>query len=147
MVQDRVTDGFRVAELLASEVDGRQRGPLGPLAVANADRSVTGTPGGERAYDVRFLEGDRDPRREPTPDDAGTLVAELLVHETGASLAVVTGADAAADAAAEAGLSVARADDAAVAVDDGVVVTLEYGAQAKRAADVLAAMSAAIDAE
>lgn len=145
MVQDRVSDGFRVAELLASEVDGRHRGPLGPLAVANADRSIDGTPSGERAYEIHFLAGDRDPRREPTPEEVGTLVAEVLVHEQGASLAVVAGADVAADTAEEAGLTVTRAEDASVeTASDGVVIELEYGAQVKRAADALGAASTAV---
>lgn len=148
MVQDRVSDGFRVAELLASEVDGRQRGDLGSLAVANADRSVSGTPTGERAYEIRFLAGDRDPRREPTPEEIGRLVAEVLVHERGASLAVVAGADAAAETATEAGLTVTPSDDTPVETgSDGVVIELEYGAQVKRATDALAAASAAVQAD
>ncbi|AGN02355.1 hypothetical protein L593_12060 [Salinarchaeum sp. Harcht-Bsk1] len=134
MVQERLTDGYRIGELLASEIDGRRSGLLAPLAVANADRTVEGTPDGERAYDVRLLEGDRDPRREPTPGDAGELFARVFVHETGATLV----------------LDATRPDarDAAVAADlevdpewrtGGLAVRLAYGAQVKRAVDVLEA--------
>lgn len=143
MVQDRIVDGFRIAELLASEIDGRRCGPLGDLAVTNADRTVSGTAEGERAYDVRFLAGDRDSRREPTPDEAGRLLAQVLVHEEGASVRVVAGVEAASAVAREEGLDVERCDSART--ERGATIGIEYGAQVKRAADVLAAASEAVE--
>lgn len=134
MVEERLTDGYRIGELLASEIDGRRSGPLSSLAVANADRTVEGTPEGERAYDVRLLEGDRDPRREPTPDDAGELFGQVFVHGTGATLALEEATEAAIEAADAADLETDR--DWRVGA---VAIRLAYGAQCKRAIDVLEA--------
>ena len=165
MVDARVTDGYRIAELLASEIDGRRSGPLGRLAVANPDRTVSGSPAGERAYDVLFLEDERDPRREPTPDAAGPILARAFVHEEGASVAVYAGVAAAERTARDAGLQAGPAagpgegpafDPASGPESDPVaaspasdattgytVLTVEYGAQVKRVADALSAASAA----
>lgn len=142
MVEERLTDGYRIGELLASEIDGRQSGPLATLVVANADRTVEGTPAGERAYDVRRLDdatdSGRDPRREPTAEDAGELFARVFVHGTGATLVI--------EPASEAMIGAARAtaEDAGLEIDaewdtDGIALRLAYGAQAKRALDVLEA--------
>ncbi len=43
MVEERITDGRRIAELLSSEVDGREDGELAEYAVTNADRDVEPT--------------------------------------------------------------------------------------------------------
>ena len=39
MVEDRITDGVRIAQLLSSEFDGREDPPLDSVAVVNADRT------------------------------------------------------------------------------------------------------------
>jgi len=52
VVEDRVTDGTRIAQLLASELDGREDGPLDRVAVVNADPGVESTPEGAHAYDL-----------------------------------------------------------------------------------------------
>lgn len=54
MVEKRITDGRRIAQLLASEIEGREDGGLGSLSVADADPDA-GT--GARAYDVADGEG------------------------------------------------------------------------------------------
>lgn len=141
MVDREITDGYRIAELLASEIDGRRSGPLAPLSVADPDRTVEGTPEGERAYDVRRLEGDRDPRREPTPEDAGALFAQVFVHEDRARVAVREGVEAAAQAGETAGLRIRPK-----AVEPPrTLLFVERGADVKRAADALAAASRAAD--
>lgn len=38
MVEERITDGTRIAQLLSSELDGREDGGLESIAVTNADR-------------------------------------------------------------------------------------------------------------
>ena len=134
MVQERLTDGYRIGELLASEIDGRQSGTLAPLAVANADRTVEGTPEGERAYDVRLLASDRDSRREPTPDDDGELFAQVFVHEEGATVALEADSPAARNVAESAGLDVDQEWRTGT-----LAIGLDYGAQSKRAIDVLEA--------
>lgn len=52
MVEDRITDGRRIAQLLASELTGLERGPLAEVAVVDADTDVEPTPGGAVAYRV-----------------------------------------------------------------------------------------------
>jgi hypothetical protein len=134
MVEERLTDGYRVGELLASEIDGRRSGPLAPLAVANADRTVEGTSEGERAYDLRLLEDGQDSRREPTPDDAGELFGQVFVHEIGATLTLEDASQPVIDAAEGADLGVDRDWR-----EGALAIRLEYGAQSKRAVDVLEA--------
>ncbi|WP_248516417.1 hypothetical protein [Salinarchaeum laminariae] len=150
MVEERLSDGYRIGELLASEIDGRRRGALGDLVVANADRTVEGTPAGERAYDVRLVEdaGDssRDPRREPTEQDVGALFARVFVHETGATLVLEPPSSRSSQSGSSSAIDAARAAADAADLDadsqwdtDGIAVRLAYGAQSKRALDVLEA--------
>lgn len=141
MVETEIRDGRRIAELLASEIDGRRSGPLARLAVTNPDRSVEGTPDGERAYDVRRLRGDRDPRREPTPEDAGALLARVYVHDDRARVEVLDAIDAAARRAEDGELHV-RSEPSE---PPRTVVFVERAADVKRAADALAAASEALD--
>jgi len=58
MVEDRITDGTRIAALLSSEVTGHERDPYGRLAVTNANPDVEPTTDGAHAYDVE-LDGER----------------------------------------------------------------------------------------
>jgi len=127
MVEDRVTDGRRIAQLLASEFDGRSDGPLGRVAVVDADPDVEPAPEGTRAYDVAV---------------DGSAVASVLVREEGACIMAsadpetTTGVIGEADAR---GLGTERApgwDNEGIVVPDGVAV--------KRAVD---AVAAAIEAE
>ncbi|WP_423999462.1 hypothetical protein ACOZ4I_11015 [Haloarcula salina] len=52
MVEDRISDGRRIAQLLASELTGLERGPLADVAVVDADTDVQPTPEGAVAYRV-----------------------------------------------------------------------------------------------
>lgn len=67
MVEDRITDGRRIAQLLASELEGREDGELARFSVADADRDVEPTEDGTRAYDVS-RDGDRLARVFVHPD-------------------------------------------------------------------------------
>ncbi|NHN47263.1 hypothetical protein G9464_06580 [Halostella sp. JP-L12] len=144
MVEDSVADGRRIAELLASEVDGRVDGVLDRLAVVNPDRSVEGTPDGERAYDVeRAIEGTwEDARTRHAPDETrGELLAEVYVHEDRARIEFREEQDAAAAAAGERDLRVRPK-----AVDPPkTLVFVESGAEVKRAVDVVEAVVEALD--
>jgi len=121
MVEDRITDGVRIAELLASEIDGRG-GDLAGLSVANADPQAEGTVDGQRAYDVT-----RDGRR----------VARAFVHEARARLEV--------DADPERALSVARERDLRArpraTEPPRTILFVGSGAEVKRASDVLGAIA------
>ena len=122
MVEDRITDGRRIAELLSSEIDGREDGELARFAVTNADRDVEPTADGARAYDVT-----RDDER----------IARAFVHEDRARLEFEAGQDAAAEAASDAGLRVRPK----APQPPKTLVFVESGAEVKRATDVLQAVS------
>lgn len=123
MVEDRITDGVRIAELLASEIEGREDS-LAPLSVVDADRSVAGTVDGQRAYDV-----DRD----------GERVARAFVHEERVRLEV--------DADPQGALEVARDHELRArprAVEPPrTILFVESGAEVKRASDVLGTIAGA----
>ena len=115
MVERRVTDGVRIAQLLSSELDGREDGALDRLAVTNADRSVEAAPGGERAYDV---ECDGEP------------FASAFVHEDHVRLDLDAGAETVAERV--------QGEDLRASVDDGTgELLVESGAAVKRAVDAL----------
>lgn len=52
MVQDRVSDGKRIAQLLASELTGLETGPLEAVAVTDADEDAMPADGGTFAYRI-----------------------------------------------------------------------------------------------
>jgi hypothetical protein len=108
-MRDRTTDPRRVAQLLASELDGRDRGAFAGLAVVDADRDATPSPDGTRAYAV-----ERD----------GVQVAAVLLFPDEVAL---DADDATAAAARERGLSV-----------EGGRVLVPDGASVKAAAAALA---------
>jgi hypothetical protein len=143
MVEDSVADGRRIAELLASEVDGRVDGILDTLAVVNPDRSVEGSPDGERAYDIeRAVDGSwEDARTRHAPDESrGELLAEVYVHEDRARIEFREGQDAAAEVAGERGLRVRPK-----AVEPPrTLVFVENGAEVKRAVDAVEAVTEAV---
>lgn len=122
MVEERITDGNRIAQLLASELDGREDGGLERVAVTNADRDVEPTADGSRAYDVVVIEGDDE-----------TRFARVFVHDDRARLEFETGQDVAADAGESVGLRVRPK-----AVEPPrTLVFIESGAAVKRASDVV----------
>lgn len=140
MVRDRVTDGTRIAKLLASEVHGRASGPLGRLAVVDADRDVDPTEFGAFAYGVALA---GRPDRDDGPGEAGgddadrtdRRLADAYVHPGRVHLEFREAVDAAVDAGTSAGL---RTRPKAVEPPRALVF-VESGAEVKRATDVLAA--------
>jgi hypothetical protein len=126
MVRDRVTDGTRIAQLLSSEIHGRESGPLGRLSVVDADRDVDPTEFGAFAYGV---------------DCDGERVAAVNVHPDRAHLEFRVGVETAATVGEDVGLRVRPK-----AVDPPrTLVFVESGAEVKRATDVLAAVVDAHD--
>jgi len=114
MVEDRVTDGKRIAQLLSSELSGRDRGTLGEVSVVDAHPDAEPAPDGTVAYGIAF--GD---------DRVGTV----RLSPEAATLSVTRGTDAVTAAARDAGLS----------VTDGNTVRVGSGAAVKRAVDALVA--------
>ena len=119
MVEERITDGERIAQLLASEVTGRTDGPLGRLAVENADREVEPTVDGARAYD---LERDRD------------AFAAVFVQPDRVRMELREGIEDAVEAAEREGLRVRPK----ATRPPRTLVFVESGAEVKRAVAVLA---------
>ncbi|MFC6733332.1 hypothetical protein [Haladaptatus sp. DYSN1] len=122
MVKERETDGIRLAQLLASELEGHEQGPLGPLVVTNAVAAADLRPLSDlaRAYDV-----ERD----------GERIARVFVHPDRAHVEFEVGLDAVVASADEANLRVRpKATEPPKAL-----VFIEDGAQVKWILDVFAA--------
>lgn len=134
MVVDEVRDGRRIAQLLASEIRGHERGPLGLCAVVEV-QDVEGTEFGEFAYGVD-VEGEGDGEE----DGEERRLADVFVHDDRARVEFRLGVEAAVDAAREAGLRVRpKATE-----PPRTVVFVESGVEAKR---VLAVFRAVLDAQ
>ena len=124
MVEERIEDGHRIAQLLASELTGRESGPLAALAVVDADPDVEPTDDGAFAYGI-----DRD----------GQRLADVFVQLARAYVEVRASVETAVDAAENAELRVRPK-----AVDPPrALVFVESGAAVKRAVDVLVAAAEA----
>ncbi|ELY95702.1 hypothetical protein C483_01114 [Natrialba hulunbeirensis JCM 10989] len=139
MVEDRITDGTRIAQLLSSELDGREDGGLEYLAVTNADRDVEPTADGTRAYDVTMTRA-VDTAAGESGDDDTTLLAQVFVQPDRARLEFTAGQDGAAEAAAEADLRVRPK----ATQPPRTLVFVESGAEVKRATDVVQAVLSAV---
>ena len=122
MVETRITDGRRIAELLSSELDGREDGTLESTRVTNADRNVEPTADGSRAYDVEFSD---------------ERIARVFVHDDRARLEFEAGQDIAAETADDLELRVRpKATE-----PPRTLVFVESGAAVKRATDMVQAVS------
>ena len=118
MVEDRITDGRRIAQLLASELEGREDGELARFTVTDADRDVEPTEDGTRAYDVT-----RDDER----------FARVFVQPDRARIEIDAEPASALEAAEDVGLRVRpKATN-----PPRTLVFVESGAEVKRATDVL----------
>ncbi len=121
MVERRITDGKRIAGLLASEIDGREDGSLALLSLADADPDVVPTTEGAFAYRI---ERDHEP------------FADVFVQPDRIRIEFRAAPDRAASAAREVGLRVRPK-----AVEPPrTLVFVESGAAVKRATDVLSAV-------
>jgi hypothetical protein len=121
MVEERLTDGRRIAQFLASEVTGHGDA-LAALSVTGADPDVEPTPDGAFAYGI-----DRD----------GDRVASVFVQPDRVRVEFERAVDIAADAADEEALRVRPK-----AVEPPrTLVFVEDGAQVKRLLSVLRAVA------
>lgn len=120
MVEERLRDGRRIAQLIASEVTADAT-----LSAVEADPEAEPTLDGAFAYGVA--------------DDGGERVAEVYLHPDRVRVELLANPSAAADAAADAGL---RVRPKAVR-PPRTLAFVEDGAQAKRVVPVVrAALSA-----
>ncbi len=140
MVEERVTDGVRIAQLLSSEIDGRVDGALARLSVTNPDRTVSASAEGERAYDIEWTEErieDPDDARRQGDVEGGRQVAQVFVHDDRVRIEISAGQDVAAERAEAEEL---RVRPKAVHPPK-TLVFVESGAETKRGAAVLDAVS------
>ncbi|MGQ4555247.1 hypothetical protein [Halobellus sp. GM3] len=127
MVEERLTDGRRIAEFLASEVTGHGD-DLAPLAVADADPDVEPTSAGAFAYSI-----ERDGERA-----ASVFVEPERVRVEFARDADIEATDSVAEIAREESLRAERDDGDATRT----VVYVEDGAQVKWLLPALRAVAA-----
>jgi len=129
MVEDRITDGKRIAQLLSSELSGRTRGALADVAVVDADPDSEPSPSGTDAYGIAA--GDRRIGAVVLYPDA--VECELTLDPAAVSGAV-RGEDLSVVASGE-------ADGSATSV----TLRVESGAAVKRAVDAIVAGIGAVD--
>ncbi|PSQ00346.1 hypothetical protein BRC92_12430 [Halobacteriales archaeon QS_4_69_31] len=139
MVEDRVTDPRRVAQLLASELSGRETGRLARVSVVDADEDAEPSPDGTVAYGVA-VDGERvgdDVRagRNERVEGDGVRAGEVVLYPEAATLVVR-------DGVLDLDRVVAAARDGELAVDregEAATVRVETGASTKRAVDAVVA--------
>lgn len=152
MVQDRLRDGKRIAQLLASELTGDQSA-LATVVVADADPDVEATDDGAFAYRVvHVADSDAlttDDRGRPTLADSTadvdaelTEIATVSVRPDRAQVGFSTAADRAVEAATTADLDVVST--AGTAPDDTALIGITDGVDAKRVVPVFAAVVTAV---
>ena len=112
MVEDRVTDGKRIGQLLASELTGLERGALAEVSVVDADPDVEPTADGTFAYAVEY-QGDRVATVHVTP-----ATARLTIHSAPT-------------------LNVGREDVTVESASEWTVLVAHSGASVKRLVDEL----------
>mgnify|MGYP007124933563 CR=1 FL=1 len=119
MVEGRVTDGKRIAQLLASELSGLETGPLAEVAVTDAPPDVEPSPEGPVAYAVEYR---------------GSQIGSVSVYPDRARLRLEGGADAV--EATDISAPTERTDESTVDL------SIESGAAVKRGVDALRAVLA-----
>ena len=103
MVEERLTDGRRIAQFLASEVTGHED-DLRSLSVTDADPDVDPTPDGAFAYAIE--REDSSDSGDGDGDGDSTRVASVFVQPERVRVEFETAVDAVADTAREEGLRV-----------------------------------------
>ncbi len=121
MVEDRVNDGERIAQLFASELTGLETDPLADVQVVDADAEVTPAADGADAYGIAF----RDER-----------VGTVAVYPDCARFRLAVSPE-----AVEVGDTPITVESA----DDGIVLSIESGAAVKGAVDIVRTGLAARD--
>lgn len=133
MVEDRVTDSTRIAQLLASELTGLETGPFAHVEVIEANPDASPAPGGTEAYAITYRE---------------TRVGSVVLFPDHVELRLVgdAGTDSRQDddRPSEVGVGLQDNDEAPVdaglairETDEGPAVRIENGVAVKRAVDVL----------
>jgi len=127
MVEDTITDGRRIAQLLASELTGLDAGPIDDVSVSDADTDAEPDQGGALAYRIAL---------------GGDAVADVRITEASACVAVTDRSlqEALSRDTTTPGLSIEDGED-------GPVLVVERGASVKTTLDVLADAIVTADAD
>ncbi|WP_372910117.1 hypothetical protein [Salinigranum sp.] len=142
MVDDRLRDGRRIAELLASELDGLGDA-LARVAVTDADRTVEPTPDGAHAYRVTRRGDAGTGSNGETGDGDDRDLAVVFVQPDRARVEFTVVPDVAAERGKREGLRVRPK----ASRPPRTLVFVEDGAEVKRAVAVFEAVVAALDDE
>ncbi len=110
MVEKAITDGPRIAELLASELEGLAVGPLSTVTPVGAEPDATPSQSGTYAYAIEF---------------GGDRIGEVRIRPASAVLAVDGDR-----------IEFEPADSGGISVAEDTIV-IERGAAVKRAVDLL----------
>jgi hypothetical protein len=135
MVNRRLSDGTRIAQLLASEIEGLG-GPLEPAAVVDADPDVEPTPDGTFAYAVAV---GADSESWTGNDRSAEEIADVFVQPERVRVEFTLDQQLAAEAAGKEGLRVRPK----ASQPPRTLVFVEDGAEVKRTSRVLEAVVAA----
>ncbi|MFB6070947.1 MAG: hypothetical protein ABEJ76_07970 [Halanaeroarchaeum sp.] len=125
MVEREITDGRRIAELLAAELEGRSDPPFDAVALVDENWDAEPDGPGGRVFTVRY---------------AGTSLADVVIQPDRAHLDLDVGL---ADAERAAAANDLRARPKAT-TPPGLLVFVENGAAVKRATDVLVAAAKSV---
>lgn len=117
MVEERITDGKRIAELLSSELSARETGPLASIEVVDSDPDATPSEDGTSAYGIAI---------------DGTEVGSVTLFPNYARVTLSVGADPVIETAGDVGVPSRRESGA-------VVLQVESGAAVKPATDAIIA--------
>lgn len=125
MVEDRITDGKRIAQLLSSELTGLQSPPLDRVSVVDAQPEAEPAPDGTEAYGVA-VDDERIATVSVYSDHALLSIERILADDAG----LIESSD---------GERENRDGITVTETDDDVQVRIEYAAAVKSAVDVLVA--------
>jgi hypothetical protein len=131
MVDTQVHDGYRIAELLASEVTGHEEA-LAPLSVVDANPDVTPTEDGTVTYRISHAA-------------VNNHIATVYAHIEHVRVVIRAAATVAAEAAADTEIYVCSNTD--TQPSEQIDMIINDGAEVKRFLPVLESLTAAITAE
>ena len=128
MVDERVTDGRRIGELLASELTGLETGPLAAVTLVDVDADAEATADGTRAYRLAYR-GDPVAAVTLFPDAVEIRFASSATDDLDPATAIAR----------------TREDVRVRSGADGPIVTVRSGAAVKPAVDVVRAVLRGLD--
>jgi hypothetical protein len=131
MVDTHINNGYRIAELLASEITGH-KAALAPLSVVDADPDVTPTEDGAFTYHISHAA-------------VNDHVATVYAHVEHIRVVIKLAATAAAETASDTEVCVCSDTDGRPSGQ--TIITIDNGAEVKRSLPIFESLAATITAE